>query len=357
MRQLIAILIGLTFVAGGLAACTPSDPATATGPESCASAFGLYKCLGVHYGPLVENTAQIVRQDSPGLRPVIIVVHGGGWVAGNFNASDGEDGPLNPAADWTDVVRLVNSGYALMAINYRLSSVNDPTKKAPAAVVDVKAAVRWVKSAQGPNHGLDPTRILLWGHSAGGNLVTLAASSVNIDPSWEPSNQLDANPATNSDVQAVISFAGVYDFGAQISYPGSNIGNVNIGAAAFLWCNRIEAVPDFPNCGPGLYTTWASPRNLVTAPSNHMRHVMLLTSQGTGPGDGIVSRDQSDGYSAQLLNNGYTVSNAGDPAYPTARTLTSCDNVNAGGPGDHFEFSACKTAVEAFLVKYFPPPA
>lgn len=353
MRRITFSLAGLLLVIGVLTSCAP-EPGSATGDMTCASAFGNYQCLNVHYGPYPLNTAQILRSagGDPRPKPVIIIVHGGAWTTGNFDVSTGNNnGPLSSDAnDQTNALRLVGRDFALMAINYRLASVNDPTTKVPAAVVDVKAAVKWVKT-NGASLGLDTQRIALWGHSAGGNLVTLAASSVNLDPTWEPAG----NTNKSSAVSAMISFAGIYDFNAAISYPGSVLtDSVNQGAATFLRCNRFGAfIPgSLPDC-TDLPATWASPRNLVNLGFNQMQHVMLVTSHGNGPGDGVVSRDQSDLYSTTLLQSGYTADNApGGPSLP-GRTLSSCDNALNGGVAGHGSFDNCDGAVDAFLTKYF----
>lgn len=333
-RSVVASLtIGLALVAAAVTACTP---ATTTPGPNCGSAFGLYRCLGVQYGGRPENTAQIVRQDGGAAKPVIIVVHGGAWTAGAFDASDGNAGPLAGANDQTGVMREVPRGYAVMAINYRLAtSVNDNSTIAPGAVNDVKLAVRWVR-ANGLAFGLDPGRIALWGHSAGGHLVTLAGSSSGINPAWEPSEL----PSISSAVTTVISFSGVYDFNTPISYPGSVLADqVNQGASMYLRCATPGTTIFLPAC-TDLPTTWASPRNLVSSAGYTMTNLMLVTSQGNGPGDGVVSRAQPDVYSSALAAAG--------------RTYSSCDNVQQGGPAGHATLDRCNGAVDSFLAAHFP---
>jgi acetyl esterase/lipase len=92
--------------------------------------------------------------------PVIIWLHPGGWIAG-----DRKTGP--------DLSRfLAERGFAMVGIDYRLS------REAifPAALDDVKSAIRWVRSV-GEEYGFDGDRIGLWGASAGGHLAALAALS------------------------------------------------------------------------------------------------------------------------------------------------------------------------------------
>jgi acetyl esterase len=96
--------------------------------------------------------------DSPGGRPAIIVVHGGGWRSGKRG-----DFPLWNA--W-----FASKGYVVFDIDYRLSP--PPTwREAPA---DVGCAVGWVKD-NASRYGVDPRRVVLMGRSAGANLALLTA--------------------------------------------------------------------------------------------------------------------------------------------------------------------------------------
>ncbi len=92
--------------------------------------------------------------------PVILWLHGGGWRSG-----DRRSGP--------DLGRhFAERGFAMVSIDYRLSD----EAVFPAAVEDVKTAIRWIRSVAG-QYGFDPNRIGIWGASAGGHLAALAALS------------------------------------------------------------------------------------------------------------------------------------------------------------------------------------
>ncbi len=86
--------------------------------------------------------------------PVVIWVHGGGW--------------LNGSKDKCMAAFLAQHGFAVASISYRL------TDKAqwPGQIDDCYAAVRWLRT-EGENYGIDGTRIGAWGSSAGGHLVAL----------------------------------------------------------------------------------------------------------------------------------------------------------------------------------------
>lgn len=94
-----------------------------------------------------------------GPAPVVVWVHGGGWRIGDKTKGE----VVRKAA-------LVNGlGAALVSVNYRLSSPGNDVRW-PDHGDDVAAAVEWVVR-DGADHGLDPDRLSLVGHSAGGQLV------------------------------------------------------------------------------------------------------------------------------------------------------------------------------------------
>ena len=100
--------------------------------------------------------------------PAVILVHGGGWNAGDKNGGP-KKGYMAPMHE-----PLSAAGFAWFSINYRLA----PEHRHPAAVEDVETAIRWVKAHAAEYNG-DPSRIALFGHSAGGHLVCLAATLVD----------------------------------------------------------------------------------------------------------------------------------------------------------------------------------
>lgn len=116
--------------------------------------------------------------------PVLMFVHGGTWKAGHRNlyVAVGEE--------------FAKLGIGVVIPNYRLS----PAVKHPAHVEDVAKAFAWAKANVG-KHGGDPKRITLFGHSAGGHLVSLLA----LDPTYLKAEQL--SPA---DIRGVVSVSGVY---------------------------------------------------------------------------------------------------------------------------------------------------
>lgn len=107
--------------------------------------------------------------------PVVIWVHGGGWRAG-----DKANGMAPKAAV------LNGAGYVLVSVNYRLFDPADADPAGyPAANEDVAAAVAWVQEHIA-EHGGDPDRIVLLGHSAGAQI----AASVGLDPRYLAAHDL-----------------------------------------------------------------------------------------------------------------------------------------------------------------------
>lgn len=94
------------------------------------------------------------------LLPAIVCLHGGGWRTGSKES-------------FSRVARaFAEEGYVAVSINYRLSE----EAQFPAHIMDCKAAVRWLR-ANADKYGIDPDRIGATGHSAGGHLAALLATS------------------------------------------------------------------------------------------------------------------------------------------------------------------------------------
>lgn len=110
--------------------------------------------------------------------PVLLWIHGGGWLAGNKE---------NPP-----VATLTTKGYVVASMNYRYST----QAPFPAQLEDTQAAIKWLRLHQ-KDFGYDGNRIAAWGHSAGGTMVALVG----------------ARQDKGLEVQAVVNFSGPTDFG------------------------------------------------------------------------------------------------------------------------------------------------
>ncbi len=97
--------------------------------------------------------------------PAVILVHGGGWSAGDKSGKFIQPlfGPLN------------ETGFAWFSINYRLA----PQFSYPAPAEDLEAAVRFVKQ-HAKEYKVNPARIALMGESAGGHLVNVVGAKNDV---------------------------------------------------------------------------------------------------------------------------------------------------------------------------------
>lgn len=125
--------------------------------------------------------------------PAVVVIHGGGWRAGN-------------KADVRGITsELSKRGYVTISPQYRFC----PKDVFPAQVHDVKAAVRWLKTNAKKYH-VDPDRIGAMGFSAGGHLALMLGVT-------SPSDGLEGTAATDapdSRVKAVVNYFGPTDLAA-----------------------------------------------------------------------------------------------------------------------------------------------
>src|SRR6266567_1618353 len=127
--------------------------------------------------PLLMN-AYIPEGNGP--FPAVIIVHGGGWEAGDKITY------ISPVLE-----PLARAGFAWFSIDYRLT----PYVHVPEQLDDIRAAIRFVRAHAGRFH-VDPNQTALLGESASGHLVSQVASA----------------PCQGCEVQAVVSFYGIYNF-------------------------------------------------------------------------------------------------------------------------------------------------
>ena len=131
--------------------------------------------------------ADVYRKPDEVIRPAILYIHGGALIMGNRSW-------LNPV----QVQKYLDAGYTIISIDYRLA----PQARLNQILEDLDEAYRWVR-VEGPTlFRIDPNRIAVVGHSAGGYLALMAGC------------RLTPRPA------AVVSFYGYGDIaGAWYSRP------------------------------------------------------------------------------------------------------------------------------------------
>ncbi len=126
--------------------------------------------------------------------PALLMVHGGGWNSGDLSLQI-------PMAQ-----QIAKHGYVTIPVEYRLI----PEALYPAAVYDLKAAIRWVR-ANASKYGIDPNRIAISGCSAGGQLANLIGATNGLNK-YEGSEENNCNLDISSEVQAVVNVDGLSDF-------------------------------------------------------------------------------------------------------------------------------------------------
>lgn len=180
---------------GELGAMPPGGPGGGLGSNSVDTSAIKTQYTDIPYGTVSDTqTLNIyLPNEGEGPFPVIVAIHGGGFMMGSATGGD-------VAA----MLEGVNRGYAVVSVNYRLSG----EAKFPAAVNDVRAAVRFVK-ANAKKYNLDANRMAVWGDSAGGNLASMIGTTANVN-SLNGDNQ--ENLEYTSAVQAVVDWFGPLEF-------------------------------------------------------------------------------------------------------------------------------------------------
>ncbi len=128
--------------------------------------------------------------------PLVIWVHGGAWI------SNSKEGPGGRS--------FLGRGYALASLNYRQSR----HAKWPAQIIDLKAAVRWLRAHAG-EYGLDPRHFGAFGMSSGGHMVAMMGTA------GENEFEQGENLGFSSQVQVVADWFGPTDFLSISNTPGS----------------------------------------------------------------------------------------------------------------------------------------
>lgn len=152
----------------------------------CLPASGIEHVLDIPYGAAPRQALDIYRQPQAHDAPVVILLYGGGWRQGDRQGYRflGET--------------FASSGYVTVIPDYRLY----PAVRFPAFVEDAASALAWVRRNIG-QHGGDPSRICVIGHSAGAHIGALLA----LDGRYAAAAGLPENP-----VRAFVGLAGPYAF-------------------------------------------------------------------------------------------------------------------------------------------------
>ena len=115
-------------------------------------------------GPVPLRLYDAREERGPG--PMLVFIHGGGWVIGGLETHD----PLC-------IDLAIELGLPVVSLDYRLA----PEHPFPAAFDDSLAATRWIASAA-PELGRTATSLFLAGDSAGGNLAAAVSAALRDEP-------------------------------------------------------------------------------------------------------------------------------------------------------------------------------
>ena len=143
--------------------------------------------------------------------PVLVYIHGGGWVGGSKESST------------LRLLPYLQMGWSVINVEYRLAR----NSLAPAAVEDCRCALRWIiRNAE--EYNLNPDKIVLTGHSAGGHLsltTGILPASAGLDRQC-PGNEI-------LKVAAIINWYGITDVGDLLEGP-------NMKTYAVAWMGSMK---------------------------------------------------------------------------------------------------------------------
>ena len=111
--------------------------------------------------------ADVYRPADESIRPAILWIHGGALIAGDRNDIRRDQ-----------LVSYLDAGFAVVSIDYRLA----PETKLPGIIDDLRDAYRWLRKEGPKSFKIDPDRVAVVGHSAGGYLTLMAGFCLNPRP-------------------------------------------------------------------------------------------------------------------------------------------------------------------------------
>lgn len=142
---------------------------------------------------LLSTAAFYPAQQSSAKHPAIVIIHGGGWRSGS------------PSQHYPLAEHLAKRGYVCFTPQYRLSTL----APYPAAIYDLKAALRWVVRHAG-KYQVDTSKIVVLGFSAGGELAAFLGATAG-DKKFEGPIINKKEPETAS-IHAVVDIDGTLSF-------------------------------------------------------------------------------------------------------------------------------------------------
>lgn len=144
-----------------------------------------------------EGKLDVYALRGQGISPVVIFIHGGGWVQGTKEGS------------MLSALPFVSLGYSVVNVEYRLANVS----LAPAAIEDCRCALKWV-FAHAKDYNFDVNRIVVSGASAGGHLA-LTTGMIPASAGFDRQCYTVDEPK----VSAIVDFFGITDLPDMLEGP------------------------------------------------------------------------------------------------------------------------------------------
>lgn len=119
----------------------------------------------VEYGSTLPNSFLdiYIADDDPSVsRPTYITIHGGGWIVGD--KTDGAPSADSAGASWAGP--MLDAGYNVVSVNYAFA----PSYRFPTQTIQLGQAMQFLET-NADRYGLDMSRVVLAGTSAGGHIV------------------------------------------------------------------------------------------------------------------------------------------------------------------------------------------
>ena len=114
-----------------------------------------------------EIQADVYRLPGNAVRPVILWIHGGALIMGHRSNINSEQ-----------LRMYLNAGYTVVSIDYRLA----PETKIDGIIQDVQDACKWIREKGPELFNIDPDRMAVIGHSAGGYLTLMTGFCIEPRP-------------------------------------------------------------------------------------------------------------------------------------------------------------------------------
>ena len=254
--RLLRALSSAALLAAATSGCLVGNPSRASRWNPAAATPHADVTRGVAYGPLRAQRLDLYASTATQRDGrTIVFVHGGAW-------SGGDRTQVPPL-----VLDLLGYGWNVVSIDYRLTCAGAGQPLCAAArfldqIADVKLALRFVKG-HASELGIDPSRLIVAGYSAGGQLATIAALSPgSMEPPFE---HMDAAvSAATSDVRGYVDFNGPTDMQAVVSSHDQLLGNFLAPSAAALFPSCViqadrTAICDADEVAKASAATWLDP--------------------------------------------------------------------------------------------------